>query len=134
MRGKRQPKAKVVDLSEVRAQLRLASYQDKVSRVLESNRETISTLCDSGALFSRPGAKAGRDLLLAHLNLLKMVSLVNQLSDLDDVPAPRNLPDPDSQKSEPGHDQIYSELDQLLSKTAELTARTGTYLTRLRGW
>lgn len=132
MRGKaskRSARAKVVDLSEVRARLRLASYQDKVSRVLESNRETISTLCDSGALFSRPGAKAGRDLLLAHLNLLKMVSLVNQLSDIDDVPAPRA-----QQDQPPLQNQVYTELDSLLTKTAELTTRTGSYLARLRGW
>ncbi|HZH03856.1 MAG TPA: hypothetical protein VEY30_08740, partial [Myxococcaceae bacterium] len=114
--------AKVVDLSEVRARLRLASYQDKVARVLDSNRDTINGLCQSGMLFSRPGAKAGRDLLLAHLNLLKMVSLVNQLSDLDDIPAPRR----------PADGQVlYEELDGLLTRTAELTTRTGTYLARL---
>lgn len=134
MRSKGTRKSKVVDLSEVRARLRLASYQDKVSRVLESNRETISTLCDSGALFSRPGAKAGRDLLLAHLNLLKMVSLVNQLSDIDDVPAPRKQAPQRGVGSREQQDQVYTELDSLLTKTAELTTRTGSYLARLRGW
>ncbi len=132
MRGKASRKAKVVDLSEVRSRLCLASYQDKVSRVLESNRETISTLCDSGALFSRPGTKAGRDLLLAHLNLLKMVSLVNQLTDIDDVPAPRG--ERAWAGEAPLHDAIYTELDSLLNRTAELTTRTGSYLARLRGW
>jgi hypothetical protein len=120
----RRKKAEIVDLSEVRNRLKLVSYQDKIGRVLESNRGAFTRLFNSGALFSRQGTKAGRDLLLAHQHLLKVVSLINQLTDLGEVPAPQKPREIDA---------LYAELDLLLDRTSQLTSRTGEYLARLRG-
>ncbi|MHB8879588.1 MAG: hypothetical protein ACYC8T_38330, partial [Myxococcaceae bacterium] len=92
--------------------------------VLDSNRKAIGRLYTSGALFSRQGARAGRDLLLAHQHLLKVVSLLNRLGDAGEVPSPRQPAEIDA---------VYRELDLLLERTGELTDRTGHYLARLRG-
>ncbi len=113
-----------MNLEEVRAQRRLGGYQDKIAQVLDSNRRAIGRLHSTGALFSRQGARAGRDLLLAHQHLLRVVSLLNRLSDVGEVPAPRKPIEVDA---------VYQELDQLLGRTSELTSKTGHYLARLRG-
>ncbi len=118
------PQAAVIQLSDVRARRRLSIYQEKIHAVLASNRQAIGRLYTSGALFTRRGAKAGRDLLLAHQHLLRVVALINQLGDRGDVPAP---------KTPVKIDAVYRELDALLDRTNELTHRTGHYLARLRG-
>jgi hypothetical protein len=119
-----QRSAKVISLAEVRAQRRFSTYQAKIASVLDSNRRAISGLYTTGALFSRQGARAGRDLLLAHQHLLKVLSLLDRLADTGDLPAPRKPREIIA---------LYRELDALLDRTSELTQRTGTYLARLRG-
>ena len=116
--------AQIILLADVRARRRLSTYQAKISNVLDSNRRAIGRLYTTGALFSRQGARAGRDLLLAHQHLLKVVSLLNRLADAGDVPAPRKPREVIA---------LYRELDALLDRTSELTHRTGSYLARLRG-
>lgn len=114
----------MVELAEVRAQRRLGEYREKIRRVLDSNQRAIGRLYTSGALFSKQGVRAGRDLLLAHEHLLRVMSLLTRLSDSGDVPAPRTAAQVNA---------VYAELDDLLEQTSDLTARTGTYLARLRG-
>ena len=121
---RRERSAEVVDLSEVRAQLRLVAYQDKIERVIDSNRKAIGRLYATDALFTEQGSRAGRDLLLAHQHLLKVIGLLNRLSNSGDVPAPRHATE---------IDEVYRELDALLDRTNELTHRTGSFLARLRG-
>jgi hypothetical protein len=116
--------APVIDLAEARGRHRLSAYRRKISQVLESNRRAIARLFSTGALFSRQGSRAGRDLLLAHQHLLKVVTLLNQLSDQGAIPAPRTSGEVNA---------VYRELDLLLERTSELTSRTGHYLARLRG-
>lgn len=115
--------AEVVQLSEVLAHRKLSTYQEKIATVLDSNKRAIGRLYTSGALFSRQGCKAGRDLLLAHQHLLKVVTLLERLADHGDVPAPREAQQVSA---------VYRELDQLLDRTSELTVRTGQYLARLK--
>ncbi len=114
-------RAVVIELGKVRNQRRLLAYQTRISRALESNRRSIGRLYTTGLIFSAEGSRAGRDLLLAHQNLLKVMALLNRLR-----AAPL------------GNDPIaaidaYRQLDSLLEKTGELTHRTGHYLSRLRG-
>lgn len=116
--------ADVVSLAQVREKLRLAGYQTQIATVLEANRRAITRLFHSGAIFSKEGAKAGRDLLLAHQHLLRVVALLEQLSDQGPIPAPRK---PQQLNA------VYNELDGLLERTSELTDRTGAYLARLKG-
>jgi hypothetical protein len=114
-------RAVVVNLNEVRAQLRLAAYQNKISRALDSNRRSIGRLYTTGLMFSYEGARAGRDLLLAHQHLLKVASLLNRLRSAPGPMPPRTVT------------AAYQRLDLLLERTGELTSRTGHYLSRLRG-
>ncbi len=118
------PGAAVVSLAEFRSGRRLSTYRRKIAAVLDSNRKAIGRLYTSGALFSRQGTRAGRDLLLAHQHLLKVVSLLNRLGDGGVVPAPRRPEEINA---------VYRELDVLLERTGELTHRTGHYLARLQG-
>jgi hypothetical protein len=116
--------AEVINLAEVRAKRRVSAYQRKIAHVVESNRRAIGRLFASGALFSHQGARVGRDLLLAHQHLLKVVSLMNRLSDAGEVPAPRRPAEVNA---------LFKELDTLLDRTSALTSRTGHYLARLQG-
>jgi hypothetical protein len=114
-------RAEVIELGKVRNQRRLIAYQTRISRALESNRRSIGRLYTTGLIFSAEGSRAGRDLLLAHQNLLKVMSLLNRL---------RSTP----LGNDPlGAIEAYRQLDSLLEKTGELTHRTGHYLSRLRG-
>lgn len=122
--SKRRRPVNVIDLEQERSRRRLHDYGAKVGRVLDANRRAIGRLYASGALFSRPGAKAGRDLLLAHQNLLKVVQLLHRLRDEGDVPAPRRPTEIAA---------VYEELDTLLDRTSALTSRTGNYLEALHG-
>lgn len=116
--------ADVVSLADVRNRLRLAGYQSQIGQVLDANRQAISRLFHSGAMFTKEGTKAGRDLLLAHQHLLRVVELLEQLDDDGPLPAPRR----------PQHVQtVYTELDELLERTSALTDRTGAYLAKLKG-
>ena len=123
-RKRTQPLATVVQLADFRAQRRLDAYREQISSVLSSNRRAIAHLYTTGALFTRQGSRAGRDLLLAHQHLLKVASLLEQLSNTGDVPAPRRPRETNA---------LYRELDLLLDRTSALTRRTGHYLARLRG-
>lgn len=124
MRKKARPLADVVNLAEVRAVRRLSLYHARIRRVLESNRRAIGRLYTSGALFTPQGIRAGRDLLLAHQHLLRVVTLLERLTEAGDVPPPRHPAQIHG---------LFAELDQLLARTQALTHRTGEYLERLRG-
>jgi hypothetical protein len=116
--------APIVQLAEIREKRRMSSYQEKIFRVLESNRRALGRLYSTGALFSRQGVRAGRDLLLAHQNLLKVVSLLNGLADATEVCALARTQNVES---------VYRQLDGLLDRTCELTHRTGHYLACFEG-
>jgi hypothetical protein len=123
-RTRSEARADVVDLSVVRERMRLVTYQERVSREVDANRQAFSRLYHSGALFSSEGTRIGRDLLRVHQILMRLVSLVNQLSDTGDLPAPR---------TRAGAEAVYLELDGLLERTAALTQKTGHLLARLQG-
>jgi hypothetical protein len=107
--------AEVVDLTDVRLSRRLGIYRERLDEVLATNKEAVGRLYRSGALFTRVGTRAGRDLLLAHDHLLKVVGLLDRLAHHGDVPAPRRADEVDA---------IFSELDTLLDRTQELSGHT----------
>jgi hypothetical protein len=117
-------KPRVVHLSVVRAQSRLLSYQQAIGAVLAANRRTFGRLHDSGALFSREGARAGRDLLLAHQHLLRVVALLQRLSARAHLRGNAALA-----RLEAAH----HELDRLLERSSVLAERTGAHLGRIAG-
>jgi hypothetical protein len=112
----------VIHLSVVRARTRLEAYQEAIAGVLASNRRTIGRLHASGALFSRQGARAGRDLLLAHQHLLRVVALLQRLTGRARAGQPRAVA---------STGRAYRELERLLERTSSLTERTGSYLGRI---
>lgn len=114
---------KIVLLSEARLARRLLVYRERLDRVLRHNRRALGRLYTTGTLFTKVGTRAGRDLLLAHEHLLRVVALLDQLSHQGDVPAPKKQADVDA---------IFKELDTLLEQTATLTAQTNELLGELK--
>jgi len=114
----------VVHLAVIRAQSRLTAYQESIGAVLAANRRTFGRLHASGALFSREGARAGRDLLLAHQHLLRVVALLQRLSARAQH----------SGRAALGRlEGAHRELDRLLERSSALAERTGTHLGRICG-
>lgn len=119
----RAKKAQVFSLAEARLARRLSTYRDRLDRVIRSNKRAIGKLYATGSLFTKNGARAGRDLLTAHEHLLRVVTLLDRMGDEGDVPAPRNAKDIDA---------IFDELDTLLERTGELSVQTSELLGELK--
>jgi hypothetical protein len=109
----------LVSLSDLRLSRRLSNYRTRLDRVLGTNKRAVGKLYVTGALFTKLGARAGRDLLLAHEHLLRVVALLDRLANEGDVPAPRKSDEVDA---------IFNELDTLLDRTGELTQHTSELL------
>lgn len=112
----------VVSLSDARLSRRLANYRARLDAVLRANQHAVTRLFATGALFTRTGTRAGRDLLLAHEHLLRASALLDRLAHAGDVPAPRRAAEVDA---------IFTELSLLLERTDELTRQTGELLHEL---
>jgi hypothetical protein len=110
----------VVDLSAARDARRLVEFQARCRAVDDLNRRALSRLFQSGLLYTRQGARLGRDLLLAHQHLLRVSDLLVRVGELPGPAAARD--------AEP----LYEEARDLLAKTAKLTSRTGLVLARGR--
>jgi hypothetical protein len=89
-------------------------YRARVTERLRTNRAAVEALYQGGTLFSPQGTRAGRALLRAHQVLQRASSLLEQLSGDGAVPAPR-LPE--------RIDEVYRELDTLLSRSDTLSGR-----------
>ena len=113
----------VVNLSEARVGRRLDVYRNRLNTVLASNKLAIGKLYSTGVLFTREGTRAGRELLVAHEHLLRVMRLIDRLSGDGDVPAP---------KKQQHVESVFSELDLLLERTQELTDRTGEVIELLK--
>mgnify|MGYP005614078545 FL=1 len=84
----------------------------------EVNRKSLGRLFQSGLVFTRQGARLGRDLLLAHQHLLRVSDLLARIAELPEG-------------SEDGEATgLYDEAQALLARTTELTARSGLVLAR----
>jgi hypothetical protein len=108
----------VVDLARARDARRLRELVDRCHAVDELNRKSLGRLFQSGLVFTRQGARLGRDLLLAHQHLLRASDLLARIAEL---PAAQ-------QEAEAG--ALYDEAQALLARIAELTARSGAVLAR----
>ncbi len=75
----------------------------------------------SGVIFTRAGARLGRDLLLAHQHLLRAGDLLSRLVQ------PRG-----ESPCGPAAEGLFAELQSLLAKTSELSARSDGLLARER--
>jgi hypothetical protein len=118
-RGRRS--SPVIDLSRARDARRLSDYQLRLRAVLDTNRRALSRLFQSGLIYSRQGARLGRDLLLAHQHLLKVGDLLARLGDVAARPCGRA-----------DAEELYAQVQSLLARTTELTARSDLLLARGR--
>jgi hypothetical protein len=120
----RRPTAAIVDLSSVRAQKKREIAERRVRSAMTDNRAALSRLFSSGLIFTQKGARAGRELLLAHQALLKIVDvfarMVEQAAREDHALKVRA-------------DEVFGSLDAQLARTASLTRRTGDFLSGRRG-
>ncbi len=96
---------------------KLRELQARCRAVDEVNRKSIGRLFQSGLVYTRQGARLGRDLLLAHQHLLRVGDLLVRISELPDAPAGEAA-------------ALYDEAQALLARTAELTARSSLVLAR----
>lgn len=109
----------MVDLAQARDARRLREIQARCRAVDEVNRRSLGRLFQSGLVFTRQGARLGRDLLLAHQHLLRVSDLLARIADLPEDAA-------DGEAS-----ALYDEAQALLARTTELTARSGLVLARV---
>lgn len=116
------PVAEVVYLHDARLSRRVQGYSVRLDRVLKANKRAVTRLFSTGLMFTKHGTRAGRDLLLAHEHLLRVVGLIDRLGNEGDVPAPRRAQEIDA---------IFFELDELLERTSELTEQTAKLLEEL---
>lgn len=112
--------AHVVDLSTAREARRLLEFQGRCRAVDDLNRKALARLFQSGLVYTRQGARLGRDLLLAHQHMLRVSDLMVRVGELAGPSAARD--------AEP----LYEEARDLLAKTTRLTSRTGLVFARGR--
>jgi hypothetical protein len=108
----------VLDLAKARSARRLRELEARCRAVDEMNRKSLVRLFQSGLVYTRQGARLGRDLLLAHQHLLRITDLLARLGDVADGASGGEAA------------SLYDEAQGLLARTAELTARTGLVLAR----
>ena len=111
----------VVDLAQAREARRLGEYRERLRAVFDTNKRALSRLFQTGLIYSRQGARLGRDLLLAHQHLLRAGDLLARVSEM------RARHDAHAEA-----ETLYGEVQQLLSRTTELTARSDVLLARRR--
>jgi len=108
----------VVDLAQARDARRVRELQARCRAVDEVNRKSLARLFQSGLVYTRQGARLGRDLLLAQQHILRVSDLLARIAELPDG-------------SEDGEAAaLYDDAQALLVRTTELTARSGLVLAR----
>ncbi len=108
----------VVDLAQARDARRLRELQARCRAVDEVNRKSLGRLFQTGLVFTRQGARLGRDLLLAHQHLLRVSDLLARLDEVPDASGRGELA------------EICVEAQALLARTSELAIRCGDVLAR----
>jgi hypothetical protein len=92
--------------------------------MLAENKRTLGKLFSTGTLFTRQGARAGRDLLAAYQDLLKMSDLLAQLSELG--PESGDLGGREASA-------LFEQLEILVVRSSALASRTDGLLASLIG-
>jgi hypothetical protein len=109
--------AAVVDLADARDGRRLRELESRLRSSVERNRRALSRLFQSGAVYTRAGARLGRELLLAHQHLLKAGDLLARLG-----------ADDEREDAEVG--ALERQVRAVLERTGELYARSDGLLAR----
>lgn len=112
----------MVDLARARDDRRLREHQVRLRTVVENNKKALARLFQHGLIYTRQGARLGRDLLLAHQHLLKAGDLLARVSELSNGSKGRGAE----------AEALYRQVQQLFTKTSALTARSDGILARER--
>jgi hypothetical protein len=112
---------RIIDLAQAREARRLDDFRRRLGAVQETNRRALSQLFQTGLIFSRAGARLGRDLLQAHQHLLKAAELLDRLGELSG-----------KRDGSPRTDALAVQVQALLARTSELSARSDGLLARRR--
>jgi hypothetical protein len=110
----------VVDLGAAREARRLREFQARARGVDDLNRKALARLYQTGLVYTRQGARLGRDLLLAHQHLLRVGDLLIRIGELVGPTATADA------------EAFYAEARDLLARTTKLTSRTGLVFARGR--
>ena len=114
-----------MDLAEARDERRLRDHQARLRTVLDTNRKALGRLFQTDLIFSRAGLRLGRDLLLGRQHLLRALDLLARLDDLGRAGRAGGHRDPEVEA-------LYLQVQSLLVKTSELSARSEGLLARQR--
>jgi hypothetical protein len=109
--------AAVVDLADARDGRRLRELRLRLGASLDRNRCALARLFQSGVVYTRAGARLGRELLLAHQHLLRASDLVARL-------------DAAGERDEPGVGAVERQVRAVLERTGELYVRSDGLLAR----
>jgi hypothetical protein len=109
--------AAVVDLADARDDRRLRGLHARLHASLESNKRNLGRLFQSGLLYTRAGARLGRDLLLAHQQLLELRGLVTRAEQAQD-------------RSEDQTGPLCRHIEAVLDRAVELGERSDGMLER----
>jgi hypothetical protein len=101
----------VIDLGRARDARRLRDVQHRSAQVLDANKRALARLFQSGAIYSRAGARLARELLSAHQGLMRATDLLAKLGQRQAAEARVA-------------DEVYEEIQALLARTAALGARS----------
>ena len=112
----------MVDLQGARRERRLELYRARLADRMAGNRVALETLYQGGTLFSPEGTRLGRALLKARQMLQRVNTLADLLAGEGVVSAPR-LPE--------RIEEVYEEMDTLLSRSDALSGRDGASVARL---
>jgi hypothetical protein len=115
------PLPEVVDLALVRGDRRLRDAQARLRGMVDGNRRALTRLFQTGLVFTRQGSRLGRELLLAHQHLVRVADLVARLGDVEGRP-----------RRDGEAEALYGQVQVLLARTAELSARSEGLLARER--
>jgi hypothetical protein len=107
----------VVDLADARDDRRLRDLRSRLRANVDRNKRALARLFHSGLLYTRTGARLGRELLLAHQHLLRAGDLLERV---DDGGGRRDA------ETELAARQVL----QVLDRTGELYARSDGLLAR----
>lgn len=109
-RPRRPARSAVVDLAQARDARRLRELGERCRAIDEHARRAVSRLFQCGSIFTRRGARLGRDLLFSHQQLLRAATLIVQAGECD-AAAPEAC------------DALYQEAAALVERSNQIVAR-----------
>ncbi|MGC4122875.1 MAG: hypothetical protein QM765_51570 [Myxococcales bacterium] len=109
----------VVDLSQERERRKLRAYRARARSLLEANKRALTKLFTTGTLYTRHGARAGRELLGTYQHLLRVDDVLARLADLESTQG--------TMKSREAR-RLLAELESLVKRSKLLSAHADDLL------